>query len=159
MTPHTTDKHLAYWRLSCEGSFLKPGQAGETVVGKQFVLTADTLPWGHTPLLCSALLCFSLLFFAFLCFALCRFSLLCSAATLPWGQLSPGTNPYFSLSQAVCSSGQSREKKVRLKTICTGGENPTVCWWKHILCTVPNFASATFLTYTKSFNIYIRNSF
>ena len=39
--------------LSQKGSFLNPGQARETVVGKQFVPTADTLPWGHTPLLFS----------------------------------------------------------------------------------------------------------
>ena len=135
---NTTDGQLTHKRifgnhLTKEAFWTRVKQKRETVVGKQFVLTADTLPWGHQPLLCSAPLCFVQRFFSLLCNVVPCFT----PATLPWGQLSPGTNPHFFLSRAVCSSGQSREKKVSLKTICTGGGNPTVCQWKPILDTAP----------------------
>ena len=138
---NTTDGQLTHKRifgnhLTKEAFWTRVKQKRETVVGKQFVLTADTLPWGHQPLLCSPPLCFVQLFFYLLCYVVPCFT----PATLPWGQLSPGTNPHFFLSRAgsmlqwavksMLQWAVKREKVTGEKNLYRRRGNPTVCSWK-----------------------------
>lgn len=132
-------------KILLNGSFLNPGQARETVVGKQFVPTADTLPWGHTPLLFSALLCYP--------------PLLCSVSLLP---LCPGHNCHQGpiLSRAVCSTGQLKREKVRGENSLfrRRGKTTTVVPVKTHFVHSPhqptNFSSVNCLTDYKILNIY-----
>ena len=127
-----------------------------------------SLPWGHTPLLCSGEpLLFSTLghfFYSLLCYPpllfsalLCHPALLCSVSLLP---LCPGHNCHQGpiLSRAVCSTGQLKREKVRGENSLfrRRGNTTTVCQWKPILFTAPT-NPPTFvncLTDYKNFNIY-----
>ena len=84
----------------------------------------SAVPWGHTPLLFSALLCYP--------------PLLCSVSLLP---LCPGHNCHQGpiLSRAVCSTRQLKREKVRGENSLfrRRGNTTTVCQWKPILYTAP----------------------